>query len=335
MKGTAGASAVRFAVIGDEHPHAHRMTDLLLEAGAELTSCLAGSEFARRYPQARPFDDIRRIVEEATVQLVVCAVVPCERAALAIDAMRHGKDVLCAKPAVTSLEALEDVRRVSAETGRIWSVFFSERVDQPGTLAAADLVRSGAIGEVVHIDGFGPHRLHPPERPPWFFSREQSGGILADLGSHQADQFLFFTGCTHADVTAARVRRRDGFETFGEAMLTAEGASGYFRVDWLSPAALPTWGDGRLFIVGSEGSIEVRKNCDVAGRDGSDHVFLVNGDRMQYIDARATPRPFAARLLDDVRHRGSTAMPEGHAFRACELALRAQALADASKESCP
>jgi hypothetical protein len=107
-------------------------------------------------------------------------------------------------------------------------------------------------------------------------------------------------------------------------LVRSDHATGYVRVDWLTPAGLPTWGDVRLFLTGTEGSIELRKNIDLAGRPGKDHLFLVDGESTTYIDCFNVPLPFGAQLIADVQQRTETAMPQAHCFLACELALRAQ-----------
>lgn len=221
---------------------------------------------------------------------------------------------------------------MQAQTGCIVAVWFSERLAVRAAARATALVQAGAIGRVLHTTGLGPHRLGDTPRPDWFYQREQHGGILADIGSHQVEQFLHYTGSTQAEVVAAQVANHahpehPGLDDFGEAMLRGNGGSGYCRVDWFTPRGLPTWGDGRLMILGTEGQIELRKTIDVAGRPGGDHLFLVDRDGVRHVDCQGEPLPYAGRLLDDVRQRSETAMTQAHCFLAVELALQAQAMA--------
>lgn len=67
-------------------------------------------------------------------------------------------------------------------------------------------------------------------------------------------------------------------QDIGDVHMKTERTSGYVRVDWFTPQGLPTWGDGRLTIFGTEGYIELRKYIDINGRPGTDHLFLVNAD---------------------------------------------------------
>lgn len=234
---------------------------------------------------------------------------------------------------MVTLEELAEVRRVQAETGRIYSVLYSEHYRQRATCKAGELVLAGAIGEVVNTVGLGPHRIRKPHRPDWFFDRDGYGGILTDIGSHQAEQFLFFTGSTEARVLSARVGNRvnpdkPGLQDFGDMHLASERATGYVRVDWYTPDGLGVWGDGRMTILGTEGYIELRKYIDIAGRPGDDHLFLVDRKGIQHIDCSQTPLTYGARLARDVLDRSETAMTQAHCFRAMELALTAQAIAE-------
>lgn len=328
--------SIRIAAIGLSHYHIYNQVEALLNAGAELvwfhsTEPERAAEFARRYPQAKQADDIDQILEDASLHLIASAVVPNERAPLGVRVMQHSKDYSCAKPAFVSLDQLAEVRRVQAETQRIYTVHFGERFGNAATVRAGELVQAGAVGRVIQTMGFGPHRLlGHTARPAWSFDKQYFGGIINDLASHQIDQFLHFTGSTTAEVVTSQVgnfrfHQYANFEDFGDLVLRSPGATGYIRVDWLTPAGLDTWGDVRLFIQGTEGYIEIRKNIDLLGRTGANHLFLVDQHGTHYIDCSAVTLPYGQQLVDDVLNRTETAMSQAHCFLACELALQAQA----------
>lgn len=337
----AGERPVRFGVIGLNHGHIYGMTDLLREAGGELAVFFAAepelaAEFAQRYPGAERARSAAEVLDNGAIDLIASAAIPDERASLGIAAMRHGKDYLVDKPGFTTLGQLAQARLVQRETGRIYSVCFSERLQNRATVRAGELVRSGAIGRPLQTIGLGPHRLNAPSRPGWFFEHARYGGILNDIGSHQADQFLFFTGCTSAEVVAAQVANfahpeHPELEDFGDMLLRGDSGSGYVRVDWFTPDGLGTWGDGRLTVLGTDGFIELRKYIDLAGRPGGDHLFLVNGQETRYIDCSSVDLPFGRQLLEDVRARTQTAMAQAHTFLASELGLQAQAMAQPAR----
>ena len=333
----AGAPApprIRFSVIGLNHGHIYSQVEVVLKGGGQLVAFHAkeadlAAAFAKRYPSARPASSEKEVLEDNSIQLVVSAAIPDARAPLGIEVMRHGKDFMVDKPGITTLEQLAEVRRVQRETRRIYSIMYSERFENSATVKAGELVKAGAIGKVLQTIGLGPHRMNPTSRPEWFFDRRRYGGILCDIGSHQFDQFLFFTGSTNAEVVASQVgnvhhSQYPGFEDFGDVMLRGNGGTGYVRVDWFTPDGLNTWGDGRLTILGTEGYIEVRKNVDIAGREGGSHLFLVDQKETRYLDCRQEPLPYGERPDDDIVHRTETAMSQAHCFLATELALKAQ-----------
>jgi predicted dehydrogenase len=269
------------------------------------------------------------ILEDRAVQLVLSSAIPDERAPLGIRVMKHGKDYMADKPGITTLAQLAEVRRVQADTRRIYSIMYSERLENRATVKAGELVAAGAIGRVVQTIGLGPHRMSPKTRPAWFFDRPRYGGILCDIGSHQADQFLYFTGSTGAGVVASQVGnvhhpQYPTFEDFGDVTLRGDKGTGYIRVDWFTPDGLSTWGDGRLTILGTDGFIEIRKNVDIGGRPGGNHLFLVDQKDTRYVDCSAVPLPYGEQLVSDVVNRTETAMSQAHCFLATELMLKAQ-----------
>ncbi len=328
------STPLRFAAIGLDHPHIYGQCGALVGAGAEFVAYHSAEPalaegFARAFPQVRSVASEEEILEDDSIQLVTSAAIPSERAPLGVRVMEHGKDYLSDKPGVTTLEQLAELRDVVKKTGRIYSVFFSERFESRATVRAVELVRAGAIGQVVQTLGLGPHRGSLPSRPAWFFERERYGGILCDIASHQIDQFLTLAGSEKAEVVSSLVANRahpehPGFEDYGEVHLRTDRVCGTARVDWFTPDGLPTWGDGRLFVLGTEGTLEVRKYCDLGGRTGADHLFLVDGREVRRFDCAQVELPFARQLIDDVRQRTETAMTQSHCFAACELALRAQ-----------
>jgi predicted dehydrogenase len=247
--------------------------------------------------------------------------------------MRAGKDVMSDKPGMTSLAQLAEIKRVQQETGRIFSVCYSEHFEARATVRAGELVKAGAIGQVVNTIGMGPHALKNNKRAPYFFDRNQYGGILTDIGSHQVEQFLFFTGSDDAKIVSASVANRGnpqhpGLQDVGDLHIQSDTATGYIRVDWFTPAGLGTWGDGRLTILGTDGYIELRKYVDIAGRPGKDHLFLVDGKGTHYVDCSTQPLFYGKALISDVLNRTETAMPQARCYKTMELALTAQQRAE-------
>ena len=107
-------------------------------------------------------------------------------------------------------------------------------------------------------------------------------------------------------------------------MLRGDAGTGYIRVDWFTPDGLNTWGDGRLTVLGTDGFIEIRKNVDIGGRPGGNHLFLVDQKETRYVDCSGVALPYGEQLVDDVLNRTETALPQAHCLLAMELALTAE-----------
>ena len=331
------ATRLRFSVIGINHDHIHGQIGAVIRGGGQLVAFYAkepdlAAAFAKRYPDVKQARSQQEILDDKSIQLVVSAGIPVDRAPLGIAVMQHGKDYMADKPGITTLAQLAEVRRVQKATKRIYSIMYSERFENKATVRAGELVKAGAIGKVLQTTGLGPHRLNNVSggvRPSWFYDRKYFGGIICDIASHQFDQFLFFTGSTQASVVASQVGNVHHpqyplFEDFGDVMLRGNGGMGYIRVDWFTPNGLSTWGDGRLTIIGTDGFIEIRKNCDLGRSKAGNNLYLTDQKETTYFDCNNDPLPYGTLLVDDVLNRTETAMTQHHCFLASELALQAQ-----------
>ena len=326
--------SIKFGVIGLDHAHIMGITAAVIRGGGELVAFYstlpqAIATFQKLYPNARLAKSEDEILDDPSIQLVASASIPNLRAPLGIRVMKHGKDYLSDKPAMTTLEQLAEVRKVSAETGRMFAIMYSERLEVRAAVQAGYLVKDGAIGKVVQTVNIAPHQLNAPSRPDWFWDPAQYGGILCDIGSHQADQFVYYTGSTTAAVTASQIANvnhanHPGFQDFGDMMLHGNGGAGYVRVDWFTPDGLGVWGDGRLFILGTDGYIELRKYIDVAGRPGGNHLFIVDKKQTRYIDCGNVVMPFGPQFVADILNRTHVAQDQEQALLAAELVLNAQ-----------
>lgn len=326
--------AAKFAVIGTDHNHILGMTAALKRGGGELVSVCGTdaallAQFQKRFGPVKVAKSEDEILNDPSIQLVAGAPIPDLRAPLGIKVMQHGKDYLSDKPGVTTLEQLAQVRKAIKETHRMFAIMFSERLEVRSAVKAGELVKSGEIGRVVQTINIAPHEVHNGRRPDWFWDSDRFGGILCDIGSHQADQFVFYTGSRSAEVIASQVANvkypdKPKFQDFGDMMLTSGSGTGYVRVDWYSPDGLGTWGDGRLFILGTDGYIELRKYIDVGGRKGGNHLFLVNGKGTRHIDCSNVVLPFGPQFIGDVVNRTHEGQDQEQILLATELVLKAQ-----------
>jgi predicted dehydrogenase len=326
--------SIKFAVIGIDHNHINGITDALQRGGGQLVSVYAANlpmlaDFQKRYAGVKVAASEDEILNDPSIQLVASAGIPDLRAPLGVRVMRHGKDYLSDKPGIVTLPQLAEVRQAIKETGRMFAIMYSERLEVKAAVQAGVLVKAGAIGRVVQTVNLAPHQVNQTPRPDWFWDPARYGGILCDIGSHQADQFVYFTGSTAADVVASQVANvnhadRPKFQDFGDMVLHGNGGFGYVRVDWFTPDGVGVWGDGRLFILGTEGYIELRKYVDIAGRPGGNHLFLVDKKQATYMDCNQVELPFGPQFVADIVNRTHVAQDQEQALLATELVLKAQ-----------
>jgi predicted dehydrogenase len=325
-----------FAATALEHGHIYGMCNGLQEAGGTLSwvwdpDPQKVEAFVRAYPNVKVARSEQEILQDPHVHLVAGAHIPSERCALGLRVMEHGKDYFTDKTPFTALEQVEAARVTAQRTKKKYMVYYSERLHVESAVYAGQLIRDGTIGRVVQVMGWGPHRLNAHSRPDWFFRKAQYGGILCDIGSHQVEQFLYYADCKDAEVTSSKVanyhnKNYPELEDFGDATLIGDnGATQYFRVDWLTPDGLGTWGDGRTLILGTKGYIELRKYIDVAREPSGNHLYLVNHEGEHHLSLEGkVGYPFFGELILDCLHRTEIAMTQDHALKAGELCLRAQ-----------
>jgi predicted dehydrogenase len=334
--------SIKFAVCGISHDHIYAMSAAVKRGGGTLVA-VYGQEpekiaaFVKRFPEAKVVQSEDEILSDASIQLVLSSTIPSQRAPLGIRVMRHGKDFLSDKPGATTLAQIAEIRKTIAQTKRIYAILYSERLEVKAAVQAGKLVQAGAIGRVLQTINIAPHQIIQGHgdagggtaRPEWFWNPDLYGGILCDIGSHQVDQFLYYTGSTEAEVVASQVANvnhptRPRFQDFGDMMLRGNRGFGYVRLDWFTPDGLGTWGDGRLFILGTEGYIEVRKYTNVAVAKQGNNLFLVDQKQARYIDCNNGSLPFGPQFVADIVNRTHIAQDQAQCLLAAELVVKAQ-----------
>ncbi len=339
----APAQTIKFAICGMSHDHIYGMLGAIQRGGGVLVAAYGAepdklANFRKRFPDVKMVASEEEIINDPSIQLVLSSKIASQRAALGVRVMKAGKDYLSDKPGITTLEQLAEVRKTIAETKRIYGIMYSERLEVKAAVAAGELIKQGAIGRVLQTINIAPHQVVQGAggvaggsggRPDWFWEPELYGGILTDIGSHQVDQFLFYTGSTEAEVVESQVAnvghpQHPRFQDFGDMVLRGNRGFGYVRLDWFTPDGLGTWGDGRLFILGTMGYIEVRKYVDVAVKKDGNNLFLVDQKQQRYIDCNNVALPFGAQFVSDVVNRTHTAQDQAQCLLAAELVVKAQ-----------
>jgi len=340
----APAHSIKFAVAGMSHDHIFGMVEAVKRGGGVLVAAYGAEPdkvagFTKRYPDVKMVKSEEEILNDSSIQLVLSSTIPSERASLGVRAMQHDKDYLSDKPGATTLAQIDEIRKTIAATKKIYGILYSERLEVKAAVKAGELVQAGAIGKVIQTINIAPHQIvqHGMDpyaggaggRPEWFWEPAKYGGILCDIGSHQVDQFLFYTGSKEAEVVASQVAntahpQKPKFQDFGDMMLRGDKGFGYVRLDWFTPDGLGTWGDGRLFILGTEGYIEVRKYVDVTRAKQGNNLFLVDKKESRFIDCNQVELPFGHQFVADIVNRTHIAQDQTQCLLAAELVVRAQ-----------
>ena len=339
-KTVIGAGELKFAAAGLDHGHIYAMTAGLENAGAECALVWDSDPkkvgaFQQKFPHVKAATSLDEIFGDDSIKLVANAGIPAHRFDMGRSALKAGKHFFVDKPPFTTLEQLSEARKLVAETGLKYMPYYAERIHNEAAEIAGELVAKGRIGRVLQVLITAPHRLSKSARPDWFFERAEYGGILCDIGSHQFEQFLFFSGCDEAQINYARVDNMNNpdkpqLQDFGEASVKmANGASGYCRVDWFTPDGLPVWGDGRTLILGTKGYIEIRKYIDFSQVGNPPQtLYVADSEGVEKIQCLGTGFPFFGKFALDILNSGENAMTQSHAFAAAELSLKAQQCAE-------
>jgi len=337
-----------FAAVGLDHGHIMGMTKELLAAGGVCKLVYDPDKnkvekFLKAFPDVKAAASEEEVLSDKDIKMVAAACITSQRADLGLRVMNAGKDYFTDKAPLTSMEQLQAVRQKVKETGRKYMCYFGERVHSESANFAGYLVQSGAIGRAVQVLGLGPHYLLPEGRSDWFFQREFFGGILCDIGSHQIEQFMFFSGNENATVARSNIAnfahpQYPTFEDYGDAMLIGEnGATNYFRVDWFNPnSAVNVQGGGQI-LLGTKGFIDRRRHFDPATGKSMGELFMANDQgEIGFEIAGKVGFPFFGELILDVLNRTENAMTQSHMLKAAELSVQAQLqavkIADATRE---
>lgn len=335
-----GKGELKFAAAGLDHGHIFAMTKGLENSGAECVLVWDSDpkkveDFIKRFPNAKAVESLEEILSDESIALVANAGIPAHRFDIGKKVLKAGKHFFVDKPPFTTLEQLAEARELVEKYGRKYMPYFAERIHNEAAEKAGELIKSGRIGRVLQVLITAPHRLSKSARPQWFFERKEYGGILCDIGSHQFEQFLYFSGSDSAEIKYARVANMNNpdypeLQDFGEACVQMDnGASGYCRVDWFTPDGLPVWGDGRTIILGTEGTIEIRKYIDFAQEGNPPQtLYVIDKSGVEKIQCLGMGFPFFGQFVLDILNGTENAMTQSHAFAAAELTLKAQQIAE-------
>jgi len=194
--------------------------------------------------------------------VIGCASVNSEKIEAIEWCAARGIPVMVDKPAITSRDGFRRLQRVIEGGNAHVGMLLTERY-RPSIHALKRKIDQGAFGDIVSIGMRKPHRLTPERRPEWFFDKERCGGIIVDLLIHDFDLLRWLTGREIVGVQSRMTKRilpeYPEFWDVADAQVELErGVACQLYADWHTPKSSWTWGDGRIFVVGTEGTAELR-----------------------------------------------------------------------------
>lgn len=205
-----------------------------------------------------------------------------ERGEEAIAALKAGKHVYADKPLCTSLSELDEIERLSKETGLKVGCYLMVR-PMAGMKNLREMIGSGVLGEIGSVNITGQHPLQYGSRPMWYFEEGKHGGTINDIAIHGVDTVRFVTGLGVKTVTAARTwnhfaKEEPQFRDCGQFMAELENGAGLMMdVSYAAPAScgfsLETY--WRMTFWGTKGVAEYKmKGAGKAAIDGDDAAIL-------------------------------------------------------------
>ena len=134
------------------------------------------------------YSSAEEIYSDPEVDIVLVAVPNDLHKAYCIEALRHGKNVLCEKPVTMNSKDLEDIMAVAKETGMVFTVDQNRRVNKDFVLMKRS-VEAGLLGDVYVIES----RVEGSRGVPagWRTTKAQGGGMMLDWGVHLIDQIMY------------------------------------------------------------------------------------------------------------------------------------------------
>lgn len=259
-----------FSIIGCEHSHISTFIGEMLEQGHSCAGIYEAKNKQLLHELAEKFQ--LKIVDEMEsllgpeVSVIGCAAINNEKIAVIELCEKHGKHIMVDKPIVTNKEDFTRVQNV-INRGKIQiGMLFTERF-RPALNTVKEKITQGDIGEIVSIEMRKPHRLKPDERPGWHFSKQQGGGIVVDLFIHDFDLLRWLTAQDVTDLSGYVSKNilpeyPDFYDVASLQVLTEDGVIATLYADWHTPEKSWTWGDCRIFIVGTKGTFELRLSGD-------------------------------------------------------------------------
>lgn len=232
---------------------------------AELTAVsdineAAGSHLSSLY-HCRYYQDYMALLNDPNIQAVSICLPSGMHGKLAVEALRHGKHVICEKPMEISLEKGEEMIQAAKTSGRKISIIMQHRFDPP-IIALKKAISENVIGRI----------LWAASRTLWYRDdkyysngwrgtwKYDGGGALMNQSIHYIDLLLYLMGDVRSVSAKCRNLLHSQIETedIGIADLEFENGS----LGTIEGATLCYPGEGsQLCVFAENGSVIIKDDC--------------------------------------------------------------------------
>ncbi|OCA85969.1 hypothetical protein A8F94_14070 [Bacillus sp. FJAT-27225] len=260
----------RFAVVGCRHFHILEFIDEMIKLGHQFAGIYESENSSYRDTitnkyLVKSFGSLNDLLPE-NLDIVVCSDINSRKIDVVEWCEKHRIHIMADKPIVTSFEQYERLERVMSRNHIQVGMMLTERF-QPVFQTLKRLMDERRFGDITHISVKKPHRLGKAKREPWFFSKSLSGGIVVDLLIHDFDLLRWLTGMEATKINGYMTKNilpeyEDFYDVASFSVLLTNRLPVQLYADWHTPSSSWTWGDGRVFITGTEGCAELRLQGD-------------------------------------------------------------------------
>jgi predicted dehydrogenase len=235
-----GRIAPRIARALVDHPRG----DLHAVASRDLERARA---FAAAYGAPVAYGSYEALLADPSVDVAYVALPNHLHAEWSVRALQAGKHVLCEKPLALTVAEVDEIAAAAARSGRLAVEAFMY-LHHPQTLAALDIVASGALGPVQLIGGSFAFFLATPDDPR--IDPGMGGGSLWDVGCYPVSVARRIAGREPEAIGAfARFDERGVDRTFVGQLRFSDGLLAQFDSGFAAPDR------ERVEIVGSDATL--------------------------------------------------------------------------------
>lgn len=197
------------------------------------------------------------LLSDPEIDIVCCATTNEAHKEICIDALRHGKHVICEKPVTLSSDELLEIMAVAKETGKLFTIDQNRRTNRDFVLLRRK-IEEGLIGKVYHIES----RVEGSRGMPsgWRTVKALGGGMMLDWGVHLIDQLMYMnkSAVTNVFCKMYSIDYPEVDDNFHLTLTFEDGLTALIEVATNNYITKPRW-----YALGLDGTLQINSwDCD-------------------------------------------------------------------------